>query len=290
MACTRDCFRFPRTTRPSKPRARRSREWERPICRERRERSRSTRTIRIGRQDRLGRHHRARHRCAMASVRSRITGPPNALLKTSPNVRRRISKCWSIRENPVALVRVGDDRLLLQARRMERVAAGAASISCRNRLQRQRHGALLPEAGPAAPHALHDAGEHRPARSRAGDRSAREVCVRARRRRRAVLHGGDAGRHEGAARRRAHAARVPDAVAARAGRAQAAARCGAAPLRERAGSLAHVLLLQQHRSAASHAVSRGRSDRSAAPGGHARPTRRTRCATRIDRSTSRSAR
>jgi predicted AlkP superfamily phosphohydrolase/phosphomutase len=45
--------------------------------------------------------------------RSRITGPPNALLKSSPNVTTDLEVLVDA-QNPVALVRVGDGRLLLQ--------------------------------------------------------------------------------------------------------------------------------------------------------------------------------
>lgn len=45
--------------------------------------------------------------------RGRITGPPNALLKSSPNVTADLEVLVDP-QNPVALVRVGDGRLLLQ--------------------------------------------------------------------------------------------------------------------------------------------------------------------------------
>lgn len=48
-----------------------------------------------------------------AVARGRITGPPNPLLESSPNVTTDVEVLVDP-QNPVALVRVGDDRLLLQ--------------------------------------------------------------------------------------------------------------------------------------------------------------------------------
>ena len=88
-------------------------------------------------------------------------------------------------------------------RRVERLGAGTLQPHAA-RLQHRRHGALLPQRGAAATHVVHDAGEYRPARSGAGDCRTGEVRIRAGRRCRAFLHRGNAGGHEGIARRRAH--------------------------------------------------------------------------------------
>ena len=65
----------------------------------------------------------------------RITGPPNPLLGKSPNVTADLEVMVD-RQNPVALVRVGDGKAVAEGRRMERVAAGAVR-SHAARLQRR---------------------------------------------------------------------------------------------------------------------------------------------------------
>ena len=218
----------------------------------------------------------------------RITGPPNALLASSPSATADLEVVVDP-QNPVALVRVGDDRLLLQQGEwsdwhpvsfdlMRHVSSVSGMV--RFYLKQVRPHLLLymtpvnidprdPAQAIAAPakyaHELaEDAGpfytEEMPEDTkalRAGVLTPREFVTQ---------------------------------TQVRAGRTQAAAGRGAAALRQRAAALAHVLLLQQHRSAAPHAVPRSRSHRPVATRKYCCRISPTRCATPTGRSTSRSAR
>ena len=218
---------------------------------------------------------------------SRITGPPNALLKSSPNVTAGLQVLVDP-QNPVALVRVGDGRLLLQQGEwsdwlpvrfdlMPHVSSVSGMV--RFYLKQVRPHLMLymtpvnidpraPAQAIAAPskyayELAEDAGPFYTEEMPEDARRCAPACS---------------------------SARIPDADAAGPGRAQEAARFRAAALRERTAALTDVLLLQQHRSATSHDVppKRIRPIRCVRP--TSPPISPIRCATPIGRSTSRSAR